>query len=145
MFRNSSEGKKLCMVLIWASWCNTDLSELMLCCALCTLLILILHYTLEEVKFIQHWYEACIAGVVVITCRETTEGIEMSVISAEGERPSMTPPVQCSSRNSVVDGNSRRGSTRRPLPAADSMDYINKLVGDDITHSSRKHNSSHGQ
>ena len=62
----------------------------------------------------------------------------MAVLSSSagshGDHPStsMTPPVQCSSRNSVVEGNGGRGSSagRRGLVPADSMELYmdNKML-----------------
>ena len=75
---------------------------------------------------------------------ETAVGIEMAVISGSGEHPSVTPPVQCSSRNSVVDNNMRAPARKIPIPA-DSMDYIDRLVRDGIKRAHRPTGSStHG-
>ncbi|XP_074658604.1 pecanex-like protein 1 [Tubulanus polymorphus] len=54
---------------------------------------------------------------------ETSEGIEMTTMDLA--RSGMTPPVECSSRNSVLDN---RDSHRWTGTPADSMEYINKLV-----------------
>ncbi|XP_013392762.1 pecanex-like protein 1 [Lingula anatina] len=54
------------------------------------------------------------------------ECIEMKVLNGSQAR-SITPPVQCSSRNSITD----LPSSSRKTPA-DSMEYINKLVKDDM-------------
>ena len=72
----------------------------------------------------------------ILFCSETTDGIEMAVLSSSagshGDHPnaSMTPPVQCSSRNSVVEGNSRGSGGRRGLVPADSMELYmdNKML-----------------
>ena len=78
--------------------------------------------------------------------REQGETIEMSVLRDTSEQhQSFTPPVQCSSRNSVSEGNtSRTGSGRKNRTPADSMEYINKLVKDDIRRQSSKA-SLHGE
>ena len=62
---------------------------------------------------------------------ESTQGIELSVLNSTDPQTSMTPPVQCSSRNSMCEGSSR-GSMRKggSLPA-DSMEYINRLISED--------------
>ena len=70
-------------------------------------------------------------GMMGIFRRETTEEIELMVIGSEApQTSSVTPPVHCSSRNSVTDGNgvSRGGSARKNVTPADSMEYINKII-----------------
>ena len=68
--------------------------------------------------------------------RETSEGIEMAVISGSSQRPSITPPVQCSSRNSMVD--SRESSKRMGKSPTSSADFL-----DETTASKSK--DSHGK
>ena len=46
---------------------------------------------------------------------------------------SVTPPVHCSSRNSVTGDSSGGGGRQRPprtVTPADSMEYINKIIFD---------------
>ena len=75
---------------------------------------------------------------------ETTEEIELMVIGNDqannssgpghvGAGSCVTPPVHCSSRNSMVDGGSGRASRRAATTSvtpADSMEYINKIIAD---------------
>ncbi|XP_064621323.1 pecanex-like protein 1 isoform X3 [Lineus longissimus] len=67
--------------------------------------------------------------------QETSDGIELVTLDGQGQ-PNLTPPVQCSSRNSVVDS---KDAKNRSTPV-DSMEYINKIVKDDIR---RKNSSVH--
>lgn len=62
--------------------------------------------------------------------KETSEGIEMSVLSTDpGLSSTNTPPVQCSSRNSMSEG--LRASKVKPIPTpADSMEYINAMLSE---------------
>lgn len=73
---------------------------------------------------------------------ETTDGIELTIMNASSQRTSITPPVQCSSCTSMVDGNSNtcgRASTTptnyqastglaHRITPADSMEYINNMI-----------------
>ena len=83
---------------------------------------------------------------VILSNSEQVENIEMNVLSGASEQHhSFTPPVQCSSRNSMSEGNnSRTGSGRKSHTPADSMEYINRLVKDDIRQQSSR-GSLHGK
>ena len=73
-------------------------------------------------------------------CRETTDGIEMAVLSSstgsQSGHPaaSITPPVQCSSRNSVTEGNSR--GARRGMVPADSLELYGDMI---LRHKNDRH------
>uniref|UniRef100_T1IPX1 Pecanex-like protein n=1 Tax=Strigamia maritima TaxID=126957 RepID=T1IPX1_STRMM len=60
--------------------------------------------------------------------RKETEGIEMTELKSKCN----TPPVQCSSRNSIADGLSRKDSMEFNSRILDSMELINKIVMDDM-------------
>lgn len=51
----------------------------------------------------------------------------MQVLRPADIEVSVTPPVKCSSRNSMCDSNSRSGVKASMMPA-DSMEYINKIL-----------------
>jgi hypothetical protein len=85
----------------------------------------------------------CSVMLVYVCYSETTEGIELTVLSTSSQHPSITPPVQCSSRASMTEGNSRSSGRRAVTPASsrasvgerritpvDSMEYINRLIKD---------------
>ncbi len=68
----------------------------------------------------------------IIFSSETAEGIELDILRDRSRHPSasMTPPIQCSSRTSVVEGApGRRGTGITP---ADSMEYINKMIKEEL-------------
>lgn len=50
----------------------------------------------------------------------------MAVISGSSQRPSITPPVQCSSRNSMVD--SRESSKRMGKSPTSSADFLDETA-----------------
>ena len=52
----------------------------------------------------------------------------MSVINETSQRSGMTPPVECSSRNSMTG--SREGSGRRKTPV-DSLELLHRATGAD--------------
>ncbi len=60
----------------------------------------------------------------------------MAVISGSSQRPSITPPVQCSSRNSMVD--SREGSKRTGKSPTSSADFLDET-------SASKSKDNHGE
>ena len=69
--------------------------------------------------------------------RETSEGIEMAVMSSSSHRPSITPPVQCSSRNSMAE--SRESSKRMGKSPMSSADLIDETIA------SSKSTDNHGK
>ena len=60
------------------------------------------------------------------------EHIEMTVLNSRQHTSSVTPPVQCSSRNSVGGGSSRGSMPKVTVSPADSMEYINKMMNDQL-------------
>ena len=59
--------------------------------------------------------------------RGRPEHIEMAVLN-NSRHTSITPPVQCSSRNSIGGGSSRGSMPKVTVTPADSMEYINKMI-----------------
>ena len=59
--------------------------------------------------------------------RRGPEHIEMAVLN-NSRHTSITPPVQCSSRNSIGGGSSRGSMPKVTVTPADSMEYINKMI-----------------
>ena len=52
----------------------------------------------------------------------------MQVLSKSNATAGVTPPVECSSRNSMCDS-TQRVNVRPSLLPVDSMEYINKILG----------------
>ncbi|ELU16306.1 hypothetical protein CAPTEDRAFT_221096 [Capitella teleta] len=90
-------------------------------------------------KSLQYAYEGPASEFTQLKASETSHGIEMSVLSSsagsQGNQPSVTPPVQCSSRNSIVEGGGgggpsaeRNGSrrVRTGLIPADSLELYSE-------------------
>lgn len=63
----------------------------------------------------------------------------MAVLSSSSQRPSITPPVQCSSRNSMAESSRESSGRKAAVTPADSMEYINRLVKDDLKPKSSIH------